>query len=561
MKSLCASIAAFVGLTFVLGVTLGRSADAPAHPPVDQYGGAKQVTVSSGGPTFSREKVGNRWVLVTPEGHPFWMTSVYNVSVSRSTDERNNSYWQRVIKKYGDADLRWGPQQVRRLRSWGFNTLGEYSNKWTLPTTVSGGYTSAWNKGGKPPFPNPERMPAIPFIWPSYYSLRNQSNLAPGPVKEIIKVTDGHYRGYRGSFPDVFDPNFAIWLGAELKNYGTSPWLVGVSIDDADTLSGFGAGPDFDSGGKANPHLGFITLITPPTQAENKSLRLVYKDTKVYIKHALQQFLVKRHRTIAELNRAWGSNYTTWESDGGWPNGRGFLDENGKGAWIGTDAIKLSSARPAVRADLEAFLYEVARQYFSTVRTQVKQRMPQMLYLGPTTVGSWGAPSRPQVLKAAGEFVDVLRVSWSGQQDRLDFIAEHAGDVPLAIWLGAFANPDSSMYRYNKPWFSTQVDRGRYYEKTVSDLLNFRVAATGTHPFVGLQWWEFADNWREKANWGLVTLSDNAYDGREAVQAIGKDAWGFPTGGEERDYGDFLTTVRRANFSTLEYLSREMAKR
>ena len=33
--------------------------------------------------------------------------------------------------------------------------------------------------------------------------------------------------------------------------------------------------------------------------------------------------------------------------------------------------------------------------------------MPDMLYLGPTTVG--GASSRPQVLKAAGEFVDVQK--------------------------------------------------------------------------------------------------------------------------------------------------------
>ena len=95
----------------------------------------------------------------------------------------------------------------------------------------------------------------------------------------------------------------------------------------------------------------------------------------------------------------------------------------------------------------------------------------------------------------------------------------------------------------------------------VCDLLSAKVSATGVHPFVGLQWWEFADNWRDKTNWCLVTLSDNAYDGREAIQAIGNDPWGCPTGGEERDYGDLLTPVRCANFGTLEHLSGEMAKR
>src|SRR4029450_824079 len=174
--------------------------------------------------------------------------------------------------------------------------------------------------------------------------------------------------------------------------------------------------------------------------------------------------------------------------------------------------------------------------------------MPPMLYVGPTTERTWGTPSRPQVLNAAREFVDVLRISRAGRQDRLDFIAKHAGKVPIVICLGAFANPGSSMYRYNKPWFSTQAERGRYYDKTVAELLKFNGSKTGIHPFVGLQWWEFADNWREKMSWGLVALS------------VGKDPWGCPTLGEERDYGDFLTPVRRANFiSSLGYLSRETA--
>jgi len=146
---------------------------------------------------------------------------------------------------------------------------------------VSAGYTWAWNKGGKPPFPNPERRAAIPLMWPAYYSLRNQSNRTRGPVKELIKATDGHYyHGYRARFPNVFDPNFSLWLVRELENYGSNRWLVRISIDDADTLSGFGAGPDVDSGGKANPDLGSITLITPPTQTENMAIRITYADTR-----------------------------------------------------------------------------------------------------------------------------------------------------------------------------------------------------------------------------------------------------------------------------------------
>ena len=37
----------------------------------------------------------------------------------------------------------------------------------------------------------------------------------------------------------------------------------------------------------------------------------------------------------------------------------------------------------------------------------------------------------------------------------------------------------------------------------------------------------------ERANWGLVTPRDNAYDGKEAVEVRGKDRWGYCTGGED----------------------------
>lgn len=44
------------------------------------------------------------------------------------------------------------------------------------------------------------------------------------------------------------------------------------------------------------------------------------------------------------------------------------------------------------------------------------------------------------------------------------------------------------MYRYAKPWFSAQADRGWYYQKIVFDPLNFKMLTTGIRPFVGLQW-------------------------------------------------------------------------
>ena len=506
-------------------------------------------------------KVGNRWLWVAPDGNAFWMLGVYAVDVSESVDDRGSSYRARVIAKYGDADLTWGPQQNRRLKAWGFNALGEYANKWALPwTTVS---DPRWPEAGQP-----VKLPAIPFpLQGAWYSQTNLSNYATGPVKEIYWALGNHFTGYRGQFPDIFDPNFDRWVArrvasAEYAQAAASPWVLGFSSDDTDYLTGFGPGPDFHSGGHTHPHLGYVTLLTPPMQSANPRRNVTYSDPKVYIKYALRDFLQARYGTVAALNSAWSSTYTTFDSDGGWPTGRGLLDENGKGAWVGTDATRLSNTNTAVRRDLDDFLYEIAKQYFAIYRTRIKQAYPHVLYLGPTTIGGWGAPPRRQILKAAGQYLDVIRTTYNGDQARLDFMAHYAGDKPIMTWLGAVANPDSALFRYpnggQSDTFLSQADRGAYYQRSLTAQLNATAGPTGAQPFIGIQWWEFHDNWGEKSNWGLVTLSDNAYDGKEARVAQGPDTWGFRAGNEQRDYSDFISRARQGNLAVIAGLCEEL---
>jgi len=101
---------------------------------LDRFGG---VAIAIAKPTghFRVAKIGNRWVFVTPEGNPFWMFGVWNITTDDHPfpSRSDPSYTQRVIAKYGDANLAWGPQQVRRLKSWGFNTIGPYSVTWVTP--------------------------------------------------------------------------------------------------------------------------------------------------------------------------------------------------------------------------------------------------------------------------------------------------------------------------------------------------------------------------------------------------------------------------------------------
>jgi hypothetical protein len=77
---------------------------------------------------------------------------------------------------------------------------------------------------------------------------------------------------------------------------------------------------------------------------------------------------------------------------------------------------------------------------------------------------------------------------------------------------------------------------------------------------VGTKFWAWTDDWGENANWGLVSFLDNAYDGKEAIRAPGKDQWGFPVGVEERDYGDFLTAARQVNAGLARRLADDVAR-
>jgi len=566
MKKFLAVGGVFIALAAGQSLQANGAETAPAtcaEGAVRQFAGIP-VRVAQATGHFRTMKVGNRWLWVSPDGNAFWMLGVYGVDVSSSVDDQGSTYRTRVIAKYGDADLKWGPQQNRRLLAWGFNALSEYANKWVLPwTTIS---DPRW-----PGTVQPVKLPAIPFpLQGAWYSQTNLSNYAAGPVKEIYWAMDSHFKGYRGQFADIFDPNFDLWVArrvaaAEYAQAAASPWVLGFSSDDTDYLTGFGPGPDFNSSGHTHPHLGYVTLLTPPAQSANPGRNVTYSDSKVYIKYALRDFIRTRYATIAALNKAWGSTYTTFDSDGGWPTGRGLLDENGKGAWVGTNPSALTNAAPSVKVDLDDFLYEIAKRYFTVYQTRIKQAYPHVLYLGPTTIGGWGAPPRRQILQAAGQYLDVIRTTYNGDQARLDFMAQHAGDKPIMTWLGAVANPDSALFRYpnggQSNTFQSQEDRGAYYERSLTTQMNATAGPTGAQPFIGVQWWDYLDSWAEKANWGLVTLSDNAYDGKEARVAPARDTWGLLRGNEHRDYGDFIVRVRQANQAVVTHLCEELQRK
>jgi hypothetical protein len=216
----------------------------------------------------------------------------------------------------------------------------------------------------------------------------------------------------------------------------------------------------------------------------------------------------------------------------------------------------MSGGNSAINGDLSTALYNYAVQYFSTVKAQVNASYPGLLYLGPTTVGGWEAPAHKEVLQAAAHYVDVLRSGFADPNDssdwaaRMSFMTQWGGDKPWTIWMGKRANPDSYLAaapcQFTATWeYNTQTLRGQYYKRVLDAY--YGVQSDGEKHLVGVNFWEWMDLQSECSNWGLVTRRDNPYDGVSAVQAPGLDPWGYATGGELKDFGDFISAVKAAN--------------
>jgi hypothetical protein len=547
---------------------------------LSRFGG---LSLSVAQPTgfFRIEKVANRWVLVDPEGHPLWLLSVDAVDWNLS----GKVGVEAAKAKYGEKELgpKFGEHALNRLRSWGFNGLGPYAATYALPVPMYGSWQGC-----------PVKMPFIRTIRPSYYSTIPRGNVLPEPVKVLISgaLDTRVYQGWPGHFPDLFDPKFVeaancyageLYGGTEKAHYtrngamggiphpslANEPWLLATMTDESDTIFGFGPGPEMPTvDGKLHPHLGWVAAVTKPTQTENDAvaanygtrLKVQYRDPVVYTKAAWRDYVKQKYVEISALNRAWGSHYTTFDSDGGWPEGHGLMDESGRNAWIGADGERLSTAPPAVKEDLDAFLGILAERYYQVTSGAARAATPHHLVI--TSTNNHGGLIRRPILRAAGKYCDLIELTLAPQLPEVARATYEETRRPLVGFAFYTANKDSSFSSRPRQTvfdFPTQENRAEAYRKGL-DFLYALQASDGMHPVVGIELWDYIDKWADQTNSGLVSARDNAYDGKEAVVAAGTDPWGYTTGGEERDYGDFITGVREANFAVLDRLRQDLTR-
>lgn len=120
-----------------LGVVLAILPVAPAEAGARRPGGALVFQATG---FFHTDREGGRWWLVTPDGRPFYANGIDHVSPAPDVDIQTGRcpYCEAIAAGYPDLDA-WASATVGRLQSWGFNTLGAWSDYdllRTMPYTV-----------------------------------------------------------------------------------------------------------------------------------------------------------------------------------------------------------------------------------------------------------------------------------------------------------------------------------------------------------------------------------------------------------------------------------------
>jgi len=239
---------------------------------------------------FHPKKHAGKWWLVDPEGRLYWSHGIDCVNWwSGNTPITDRKHWFRYLpprgtplgKFYGRGS--WAPHgyyKGKRYEQYNFraaNLLRKYGDGWQKEfTDISHRRLRSWGMNTIANWSSAEiflerRTPYVVSV-----------NFA-GPQLEGSE-------GYWGKFRDVFDPRFGASLRRSLqKQKGKSagdPWCIGYFVDNE-----IAWGDDTS--------LAIAALVSPPEQPAKK----------VFVED-----LKKKYGTPDKLNAAWGSAYESWDA-------------------------------------------------------------------------------------------------------------------------------------------------------------------------------------------------------------------------------------------------------
>ena len=339
--------------------------------------------------------------------------------------------------------------QARRLLSWGFNNAGPWSDPQCAGVKFKGRQLS---------------FSAILNIGVDYQGSRHES------------------------FPDVFNPNFAIFAD-KLCQRRCAPWKNDPNLLGWFSDNELAWGPGW--GGEPNPDGLLWNFLNFPR--------------KSFGHHAAVAFLKKSYGKISTLDQAWHTQYKSWHAFAlaqqvpelfTWPQMQ---------AGAGAQYLKYN----------RIFTGMVARRYSRVCRDAIKAADPNHLYLGQKFPGWPGA----LVAAADAKYTDVISLDIYNVTDPAPLLKKFAAfGKPIIIAEFSFRAKDSGLPNTigSGLLVDTQIQRA-------ADTVHYLRHALAVPQVIGYDWWQYIDEpqwgrWPaplysggENSNYGLIRRNGTVY--------------------------------------------------
>jgi hypothetical protein len=414
---------------------------------------------------FRLDRSHGGWWLIDPDGGRFLSKGVTTVRFDQDQIQNTDRvpYAEACRNKYGGKP-EWREAAARRLSSWGFNTLGAWSDE---AVARAGSSTLAL-------VPNLD-------IGLSFTRLRK-----PGwPAAD-------------DAFPDVFDPDFDRHARERARE------MCSVYRDDRAIIGWFSDnelrwGPDWRGTDELLTIFLNLAAVRPGRRAAVAMLR-------------------ERYGQWDDCNAVWRTTARSWDELATLPSlaapyaSAPLYQRNVK---VEREQNAADPKRAAFFGDCDAFMGRVAQAYFETTTATIKAADPNHLAFGCRFAY---VPQHP-VIAAAGRHLDVISFNCYEPDPGPAIDAFAMTDKPCLIGEFSFRGRDSGLPNTigAGPLVPTQADRARCFHDYV-------VAALNRPCVVGYHWFEHADQPAEgrfdgeNSNFGTVSIKDDVYE--ELTQAM-----------------------------------------
>ena len=422
---------------------------------------------------FRIERADGVFWLVDPDGGRFLSKGVNTVRFDQ--DQIRNSdripYAEACQRKYGSEDA-WRRAAAGRLATWGFNTLGSWSDE------------AAAAAGPVPLAVTPNLDLGMSFAWQ-----KNDRN--PGAPRQ--------------DFPDVFDPDFDTHIKRMARALcamrSGDQNLIGWFIDNE-----LRWGPDWRGPDDLLTLFLNLSAATPGRTAAIDLLR-------------------ERHQNFEAFNAAWRTPARSWDELAAAthiapPYRRKPLYE--RDARSEDEANRADPRRGVFMDDCDSFLALLAERYFALTSAAIKAADANHLVLG----SRFATPPPRGVIDAAGRYLDVISFNCYGPDADGAIAAYAVTGKPCLIGEFSFRAADSGLPNTNGagPVVATQAERAACFRHYVTTALR-------KPSVVGYHWFEHADQPAEgrfdgeNSNFGTVTIDDRVYEElTRAMTAVNAEA-------------------------------------